>query len=49
MHYKHGPASLHGTIIKIGQKYTGSNNLPLFIGIGFGSRKYGGKDHGAPR
>jgi len=49
MHYQHGPASLHATIIKMGQRYFGSNNLPLLKGVGLGSRKYGGKDAGAPR
>ena len=51
--YHHGEASLTSTITKMGQEFQWSNQLPLFRGnsicIGFGSRKKGGKDTGAPR
>lgn len=49
--YHHGEASLYSTIIKMGQQFYGSNTLPLLRGvcIGFGDRKSGGNDAGAPR
>lgn len=37
-HYEHGGASLEGTIVKLAQRYPGSNNMNLFEPIGqFGS------------
>lgn len=37
-HYEHGGASLEGTIVKLAQRYPGSNNVNLFEPIGqFGS------------
>ena len=51
MHYHHGEASLTQTIIRMGQCFYGSNNLPLMKGmcIGFGSRKSLGRSLGQPR
>lgn len=53
MSYHHGEASLANTITKMGQEFFGTNVLPLFRGnsvcVGFGSRKTGGTDLGAPR
>ena len=49
-HYHHGGASMNGTVIKLAQNYTGSNNLPIFNGIGqFGTSKMLGEDAAAPR
>lgn len=43
--YIHGPTSLFGAIIKMGQNFTGSNNINLLFPDGnFGHRKQGGKD-----
>jgi DNA topoisomerase-2 len=50
--YAHGESSLNGSIIKMGQDFVGAMQIPVFKGnviSGFGSRKKGGKDHGAPR
>ena len=50
--YQHGESSLNGSIIKMGQEYVGGMNVPMLKGnviSGFGSRKMGGKDAGAPR
>lgn len=50
--YSHGEASLNGTIISMGQEYPMSNVVPYLLGSSvsnFGSRKFGGKDAGAPR
>ena len=48
--YHHGDQSLNKAIIKMGQSYPGSNNIPLLKGKGFfGSRLEGGKDAGQPR
>jgi DNA topoisomerase-2 len=49
-HYHHGDVSLAKTIIKLGQGFVGSNNIPLFVNDGqFGSRVSGGDDAAAPR
>ena len=43
--YVHGPVSLFGAITKMGQNFTGSNNINLLFPDGnFGHRKQGGKD-----
>lgn len=43
--YVHGPVSLFGAITKMGQNFTGSNNINLLYPDGnFGHRKQGGKD-----
>ncbi len=48
--YHHGEASLNATIIKMGQGYVGSNNIPLLVNEGMiGTRTYGGEDAAAPR
>jgi DNA topoisomerase-2 len=48
--YHHGETSLYGTIVKMGQGYVGSNNIPLLVNDGqFGSRIHGGEDSAAPR
>ena len=48
--YHHGEQSLQETIINMAQSFPGSNNLPLFEGIGqFGTRRMGGKDASSPR
>jgi len=48
--YHHSEASLQETIIKLAQRFVGSNNISLFEPVGqFGSRKEGGKDCSAPR
>lgn len=48
--YKHGPESMKGTIIGVGQDFPGSNNIPLlFIEGESGSRKANGKDAAAAR
>ncbi len=48
--YTHGEDNLNGTIIGMGQDFTGSNNLPLVMGIGqFGSRLENGHDHASAR
>lgn len=42
--YHHGPKSLEDTIIRMGQKFVGSNVLPLLLPMGqFGSREFGRK------
>jgi len=48
--YHHGPDSLRESIKNLGQDFTGSNNIPLLIGIGeFGTRIENGDDSGAAR
>lgn len=48
--YHHGDASMNKIIIKMCQRFIGSNNLPLLLGVGsFGTREYGGKDSSSPR
>lgn len=48
--YHHGEASLHSSIIHMGQTFTGSNNIPLLWPCGiFGSRIEAGKDAASPR
>ena len=48
--YHHGEQSLQETIINMAQDFPGSNNIPLFEGIGqFGTRRMGGKDASSPR
>lgn len=48
--YHHGEASLHGTIIKMAQRFIGANNLPLLVASGqFGTRLQGGEDAASPR
>ena len=48
--YHHGETSMCGTIIKLAQKFTGSNNLPVFEGRGqFGTRSDMGNDAASPR
>ena len=48
--YHHGEECLNGTIIKMAQSFTGSNNVPLLENIGqFGSRTVNGKDAASPR
>jgi DNA topoisomerase-2 len=50
MAYHHGDASMNGAIIKMSQKYLGSNYYPLLEGKGqFGTRRCKGKNHGSPR
>jgi DNA gyrase/topoisomerase IV subunit B len=49
-HYPHGTASLEQTATLMGQIFPCAKNLPLLIPFGgFGSRKKGGTDAGAPR
>ena len=48
--YHHGEGILHGVITKMGQRYIGSNNVPLLVDDGqFGTRFNAGKDAGAGR
>lgn len=48
--YKHGEQSLKEAIIGMGQKYINGNNINLLAPKSeFGTRRLGGKDHGAPR
>lgn len=48
--YHHGEDNLHETIIRLAQRYVGSNNIPLFYDDGqFGSRLENGKDAGNGR
>lgn len=48
--YHHGEASLHGTIVKMAQRFVGTNNLPLLEAAGqFGTRLQGGEDAASPR
>ncbi|GMH52944.1 hypothetical protein TrRE_jg6314 [Triparma retinervis] len=48
--YHHGEASLHSTIISMGQDFVGSNNINLLTPSGqFGTRLTGGKDYASPR
>lgn len=48
--YKYGEGNLFKTIIKMAQRFPGSNNLPLFTEGGmFGSRLEGGEDYASPR
>lgn len=48
--YLHGENNLYATIISMAQRFTGSNNIPLFTNKGqFGSRLENGKDAGAGR
>lgn len=49
-HYHHGAKSLEEAILKMGQAFVGSNNLPYFQRHGnFGTRLKGGKDAAAAR
>jgi DNA topoisomerase II len=51
-HYDHGESSLNGSIVKLGQEFVGGMTIPPLLGnsiSGFGSRKKGGTDAGAPR
>lgn len=48
--YRHGGVSLQETIVKMGQGFVGSNNIPLLQNAGqFGSRLQGGADAAASR
>jgi DNA topoisomerase-2 len=48
--YHHAPESLYETMIKMGQGFVGSNNIPYFDNDGdYGSRVLGTKEHAAPR
>jgi DNA topoisomerase-2 len=50
--YHHGPKSLEDVVIRMAQKFVGSNTIPYFIGLGeFGSREFGrnAKHAGASR
>ena len=48
--YRHGGVSLQDTIVKMGQGFVGSNNIPLLQNAGqFGSRLQGGADAAASR
>jgi len=48
--YHHGEVSLNGTIIKMAQDFTGSNNIHLLKPNGqFGTRLMGGSDHASAR
>lgn len=50
MSYHHGDASMNSSIVKMSQKYLGSNYYPLLEGKGqFGTRRCKGKNHGSPR
>jgi len=50
MEYKHGEASLEGTLIGLGQSFKGANPVPLLEGEGnFGSLKEGIKEKIQPR
>lgn len=49
-HYEHGPTSMEGTLIKMGQEFVGANNIPLIFAIGtWGSREANGSDHASSR
>jgi DNA topoisomerase-2 len=46
MGYHHGEQNLYDTITKMGQRFPGSNNIPLFYADGqFGSRRGGGNNN----
>ena len=48
--YKHGPASLEQTIIKLASDFVGSNNIELLVPEGdFGTRVEGGSNAASPR
>lgn len=48
--YHHGGASAQETIMHMTQGFVGANNIPLLVNKGqTGSRRGGGKIHGAPR
>ena len=48
--YHHGETSMCDTVIKMGQSFIGSNNLPFFKGKGeFGTRSAMGEDSASPR
>lgn len=48
--YHHGEASMMGTIVKMAQNFSGSNNVNLMEPIGqFGTRLCGGSDNASPR
>ena len=48
--YHHGENNLFDTIVKMAQRFVGSNNLPLFYNEGqFGSRWLNGSDAASPR
>lgn len=48
--YHHGAMSLYGVLANMCQDYVGSNNVPYYIpDSSLGSRKFKGKDGGAPR
>jgi DNA topoisomerase-2 len=48
--YLHGETSLVGTIVKMAQNFTGSNNINIFTPDGnFGSKRAGGEDAAAAR
>lgn len=48
--YHHGEENLSKTIIRMAQKFPGTNNLPLLMDDGmFGTRLEGGEDASAPR
>ena len=48
--YHHGQNSLYDTMIKMGQQFTGSNNISLLKTRGnFGTRRHGGKNSAAAR
>jgi DNA topoisomerase II len=51
MKYQHGETSMNDTIIKMAQRFTGSNNIPPFVAIsnGFGDRVNGRGKTGSPR
>jgi DNA topoisomerase II len=51
MGYQHGDMSMNDTIIKMSQTWTGSNNIPPFVGLanGFGGRVDGRSETGKPR
>lgn len=48
--YHHGAKSLTDTAVKMGQRFVGTNNIPLLVDEGeFGTRLEGGADAAAPR
>lgn len=48
--YHHAETSLNETMIKMAQRFVGSNNVPLLVEDGqFGSRMMGGADAASPR
>jgi DNA topoisomerase-2 len=48
--YHHGEECLSGTVIKMGQDFVGSNNMPYFYRSGqFGSQMFNGSDAASPR